>query len=143
MNMDPLEFIMTPGKQFTVISEILHEVRRVYLDGRPHPKELEPTFDGHSVGHWDGDVMVVDTVGLRTNDDGTWLSDKAHIVEHIRMANSNAIVNDITISDPKALTGEWKFTRYYAREPKGTEINEYVCTNNRNLPDANGVQTAE
>jgi hypothetical protein len=143
MGMIPLEFIATP-RQFTVISELFHEVRRIYLDGRPHPRDFENSFAGHSTGVWEGDTLVVDTVGLVDSDGGnSWLSNQAHIIERIRMVNPDAIVNEITVRDPVALTGEWKFSRTYARNPPGTEIVEYVCTNNRNAPGPGGVQLAE
>jgi hypothetical protein len=143
MNMEPLEFIVTAGKQLTIISEHLHEVRRVYLDGRPHPEELEPTFGGHATAHWEGDVLVVDTVGLRANEVPPWLSEQARIAERIRMVNRDALINEVTISDPLVLTGEWKYSRVYRRAPPGQEIEEFVCTNDRNRPDAQGFQTAE
>lgn len=144
MNMLGLEFLMTPGKQVTIIEETLHEVRRIYLDGRSRPRDFDAAYDGYSVGHWEGDVLVVETTGLREGDGGSgWLSPNAHIVERISMINPDALKNDITITDQR-LTGPWKYARDYTRAPKGTQIEEYICTeNNRNLPDEKGFQTVK
>jgi hypothetical protein len=144
MSIGYIEFIQQP-KQLTIITEVLHEARRVYMDGRPHPTEFDPSFDGHSIGHWEGDTLVIDTVGLKENNiDGlAWHSDKAHIVERITMPNPNGIIDEITLTDPGALTAPYKTERFFKREPSSMEIEEYICTNQRNPPDAEGRQTAE
>ena len=58
-----VEFLFTPGR-VTIIQEAYMQVRRVFTDGRGHPADLDPTFNGHSIGHWEGDTLVVDTAGL-------------------------------------------------------------------------------
>lgn len=140
MTMSPLEFISSKN-QLTIISQDLHEVRRVYLDGRPHPKDAEPTYSGHSTGHWEGNTLVIDTVGIIATNlslDGIWLSDKAHIVERLNMVNPDGLINEMTITDPEALTKPWVTYHYYVRMPKGTEMEEYICTNNRQTEGPNG-----
>ena len=142
------EFIVTPGKQVTIIGG-MREVRRVYLDGRPQPKDLqdwELDYDGHSVGRWEGDTLVIDTIGIRANaidPDGVWLSDHLHIVERITMNNPNGLTNEFTLTDPVALTHPWKVVQYYIRQPKTAEMENVFCTKNRNGVDANGFMTAE
>ena len=59
------EFLFTPGR-VTIIQEAYMQVRRVFTDGRGHPADLDPTFNGHSIGHWEGDTLVIDTAGLGT-----------------------------------------------------------------------------
>lgn len=143
MGMLNLEFIQTP-KQITIILEEMHEVRRIYLDGRSRPGNWDPSFDGYSVGHWEGDTLVVDTSALRDSDGSNdWLGPNAQIVERISMINSNAIKDDFTVADPDRLTDVWKFERLLTRAKPGKEMEEVVCENNRNLPDANGIQTAQ
>ncbi len=78
----PTEIIQTP-QQVTIINEENHRVRRVYLDGRPHPKNLKPSYGGHSIGHWEGDTLVVDTVGA-TSPPGDYTPPDQHIIERFR-----------------------------------------------------------
>jgi hypothetical protein len=138
------EFLQSP-RQLTIITEALHEVRRIYLDGRAHPADFDPGFDGHSVGHWEGNTLVVDTIGIKANNDssGIFLSDHLHVVEHITRTGPDSLRDVLTSNDPEALTRPWDMTVNYTRAPAGTEISEYICTNNRNLPDANGATTAQ
>jgi hypothetical protein len=139
-----IEFVQTP-QRITIITEILHEVRRVWLDGRQHPAKLEPTYGGHSVGRWEGDTLVVDTVGLigaTLDQTGLPYSDKAHVTERIKLIHGNQIENQITIEDPDAFTRPLVVTKNYRRGQPGQEIGEYVC-NNRNASDKDGYQTVK
>lgn len=88
-----------------------HTVRRVYLDGRGHPSNWKPTPMGHSVGHYDGDTLVVDTVGISEN---SWLdsqghpqSEALHLVEHIRAVDGNSLEVVVTVDDPQAYKKPW------------------------------------
>ena len=113
------------GLQFVVRPEmvwIIHErpdVRYIYTDGRPFPpkEELWPTFEGYSIGRWEGDTLVVETVsikgGVPIDRTGLVLSDEARVVERIRKIDARTIVNEITITDPVALTRPWTVTRRY------------------------------
>jgi hypothetical protein len=133
MGMMPLEFLQTGNRQLIVISEILHQVRHIYMDGRTVEPDADPSYSGQSIGHWEGDTLVVETTDLNAADadiDGTWLSDKARITERFVMVNPDGIEDVLTVNDPVALTKPWTVTHYYARAPKGTEIEEYVCENN-------------
>jgi hypothetical protein len=136
-----LEVIVKP-KQVTLIKEYQSQVRRIYTDGSPLPKDPDPTFNGYSVGHWEGDTLVAETVGMRgdTNYDrsGAPHSDKVHLVERIRLRDANTLEDQMTITDPVAFTRPWVVTRTYKREP-GWKILEYVCEeNNRNPVLADG-----
>ena len=138
-----METIARPD-QLTIASEDQSILRRIYLDGRGHPKDMWPTYAGHSIGHWEGDVLVVDTVGIRTDTvfNNRQHSDALHIVEHMRMVEPNTFEDVILADDPKDFDKPWTTTQRYARQPKGTEINEFVCEeNNRNRPDDKGQPT--
>jgi hypothetical protein len=106
-------------------------VRRIYLD-RPHPKNLIPSWNGHSIGHWEGDTLLVDTVGFN---DKSWLfggmqphTEEAHLIERIRLVANGAFMHiNITIEDRHALTSAYSFNRYYKRQGETAEMPEDVC----------------
>lgn len=125
----PFEIIQTPGR-VTMIFEYDHFVRQFYTDGRPHPEDLSPTWMGDSVGKWEGNTLVIDTVGFN---DKTWLdnqghphSDSLHLVERIRRVSRGAMTDDITIDDPKAYTKPWVSHMIFELKPDW-KIVEYVC----------------
>ena len=100
-----VEFLFTPGR-VTIVQEAYMQVRRVFTDGRPHPSDPDPTFNGHSIGHWEGDTLVVDTVGMRGD---TWLtrpgtphSDQLHIVERDGDSTRRQIIAKLSTSRPLA-----------------------------------------
>ena len=139
----PMEVLQTPG-QVTLIAEWSSQTRRIFTDGRPHPADPDPTYQGHSIGHWEGDTLVIDTVGERPDTvfDSTGLghSDQMHITERMRLAAPDELEDQLTIADPVAFTHPWVVTRKYKRAKKGFEIMEYICEeNNRNPVGANGV----
>jgi hypothetical protein len=108
----------------------------VFTDGRPHPPadELEPTFRGHSIGHWEGSTLVIDTVGIHPKTilsrNGVIHSEKLHIIERLRMLSLNELELQITSDDTEAFTKPWTVTRHYVRSSPDTEIREYVCAEN-------------
>ena len=116
----PVEIIQSPGRVL-IFYESDHWRRQIWADGREHPKDLEPSWMGHSIGRWDGDALIVDTVGLKGN---TWLdtsghphSDALHIVERIRRVDHNNLELTITYDDPKAYTKAWSVRRMYRLRP--------------------------
>jgi hypothetical protein len=135
----PVEFIQTP-KQVTIISEAFSEVRRVYLD-KPQAKidDVAPGYYGHSVGHWDGDTLVVDTINFngRTRLDtiGHPHSDALHVIERFTRTDANHIAYEVTIDDPKIFTKPWTNKRTFTQRTDW-EIMEYSCEeNNKDLYD--------
>jgi hypothetical protein len=139
---DAYEWIITP-KMVWQTTENASGVRRIYTDGRGHPANLPHTLNGHSIGHWEGDTLVVDTVGMMVNSildrTGLQLSDNRHIVERIRMIDADTLEDQLTITDPEALTGPWRVVKHYRKQPKGTYIFDYACAeNNRNPVDEHG-----
>ena len=115
----PLQFLVTPEE--TLIINVYRDVRHVYTDGRDHPKEDDrwPTTWGDSVGRWEGDTLVIDTVSVRNPNDYFFssppLSEQAHYVERIRMVSPDRIESVIRIEDPVTLTGPWVVNQVYTR----------------------------
>jgi hypothetical protein len=138
----PVEILFTPG-MVTVIAEAYMQVRHIYTDGRGHPDDPDLTFNGHSIGHWEGDTLVVDSVGFTTDTSlgmnmGTRHSDKMHIVERFHLKDPKTLEITTTIDDPEALAKPWTRTTTYARHSDWT-LAEYICQqNNRNFVDADG-----
>jgi hypothetical protein len=107
-----------------------HTFRTIYMDGREHPADLEPTNYGHSTGHWEGNTLVVDTVGY--NED-FWMDRRGlphttalHTIERFTRVNEMAIDYKITVDDPGAYTGDWT-GGFYLRWNAGQELFEYSC----------------
>ncbi|HEU4619448.1 MAG TPA: hypothetical protein VFV10_15530 [Gammaproteobacteria bacterium] len=134
--MFPMEVLETPG-QVTVIEEAFNQVRRIYLD-QPlvAPEEAEPRFAGHSAGHWEGDTLVVETVGVkdRVRFRNVPHSMEMRIVERMRLVNNDFLENRVTVTDPEYLTAPWSWTWMYRRWP-GYKIQEYICEDNRYYAD--------
>jgi hypothetical protein len=106
-------------------------VRQVFLDGRGHPKDVNPTWMGHSVGHWDGDTLVVDTAGFHER---SWVgpyphTEKLHVIERYHRPDRGHLDVEITIEDPGAFVRPWKIRETWDLVPNG-EIQEYVCNEN-------------
>lgn len=138
----PIEILFTPG-MVTVIAEAFMQVRHIYTDGRAHPDDPDLTYNGNSIGHWEGDTLVVDSVGF-TKDTalgmnmGVRHSEKMHIVERFHLKDPKTLEIATTIDDPEALAKPWTRTISYARHPDWT-LAEYICQqNNRNSVDASG-----
>ena len=136
----PIEILMTPGK-VTIVIEAYTQVRHIYTDGRALPQDPDPTFFGTSVGRWEGNTLVVETVGLEDVPRGLSFpySDKIRIVERFRLADPNTMTIETTINDPEALTTPFSMgTRTFTRHRNWT-IAEYICEeNNRNFVDEKG-----
>jgi len=132
----PMEVIQTRG-QVTIIEEAFTQVRRIYIGEEP-PKleDAEPGFYGHSGGKWDGDTLVVDTVGIKTNVlyRSVPHSEEMRIHERMRVLDADHWEDQVTITDPKYLTGPWTWTWTYQRRP-GYKMYEYVCEDNREFAD--------
>jgi hypothetical protein len=137
----PVEIIQT-AKQMTVISEAFSEVRRIYLDRPQAPLEdVAPGYYGRSVGKWDGDTLVVDTIGIKTSVSGYRgmpHSDKMRITERFKLMAPDVMHDQITIDDPVVLEKPMVYTLAYKRMPN-YEMVEFVCDNNREYVDEKGV----
>jgi hypothetical protein len=141
----PIEIVQTPGR-VTFLHEVAHNVRRIYLDS-PHPANLRHTFLGDSRGHWEGDTLVVDTIGMndRTfiDDEGSSHSTREHTIERFRKIEGGAKLEMImTVEDPVTLEHPYSYRRVYDWRPD-VRPQEYVCEeNNRNAPEG-GVTVAK
>jgi len=127
----PYKFVQTPALIVVIHESDTPGLRQIFLDGRPHPKDWNPTWQGHSTGKWDGDTLVIDTTGFN---DKAWLSlsgiphtEKLHTVERIRRPDYGHIEVEITMEDSGAFTAPWirSFTATLA--PAGEEIMEFIC----------------
>jgi hypothetical protein len=120
-----------------MIYEYQNLVRQIFTDGRKHPSDLDPAYMGHSIGRYEGDTFVVDTIGFN---DKTWLdlfghlphTDALHLVERIRRLDHDTLVEDFTIEDPKAYTKPWTAQKFFKLKPDW-QIQEYVCTENNKV----------
>jgi hypothetical protein len=115
---EPLVFIQTPAK-VTLFYQRDHQVRHVYLNV-PHSTNPKPSWYGESVGHYEGDTLLIDTVGFNTKSFvdryGTPYSDQLHLVERYRMsADGKNLIADVTYDDPKAYTTKWSAVSKYHR----------------------------
>ena len=126
----PFEIVQVPGRVY-MIFQTNPLPRYIYTDGRAHPEGFPSTFMGHSVGKWDGDTLVVDTVAL---DDTTWLdtvgtphSDALHIVERIRRAAQSTLEIDFLFEDPKAYTRPWRGKKVFKLDPDWEMIPGVIC----------------
>jgi hypothetical protein len=134
--MFPMEVLETPG-QITIIQEAYNQVRRIYFDDElPAAEDAEPRFAGHSVGHWEGDTLVVDTVGIKeyVEFQNVPHSNLMRINERLRLVGDDYMINEVTIVDPEYLTAPWTWSWAYRRWPD-YKIQEYVCENNRYYQD--------
>jgi hypothetical protein len=136
----PVEFLFTPGK-VTVAIEAYSQMRRIFVDGRPHQQDPDPTYQGDSIGHWEGDTLVVDSIGFIPTSyiaPGTNHSEQMRIEERIRRVSGDTMEIRTTIYDPKALLEPWTVTRSYKRH-SDWDIKEYICSqNNRDSADPKG-----
>ena len=132
----PRKIIQQPGLM-VMLFESYHTYRQIFTDGRPFPEEREPAWFGYSVGKWEGDVLVVDTVGIH---EATWLddgghphSDALHIIERFRRKDFGHMELDLTIDDPKAYVKPWTVHIGWDLMPD-TDLLDWVCLNEKDRP---------
>jgi hypothetical protein len=133
----PVEIMQTPNR-LALLFESNNIFHVIFTDGRGHPKDLDPSWMGHSVGTWEGDTLVVDTIGFNGR---TWIdtaehpsSDQLHVVERIHFIDRQHLGYEVTWEDPKTYTKPIKNTRVLARMKPGEELMEYWCMeNNKDL----------
>ncbi|MGP0076244.1 MAG: hypothetical protein ACLPWF_30375 [Bryobacteraceae bacterium] len=145
----PSKILQMPNLVVILFEGNLHSFRQIFLDRKEHPKDLDPTWWGDSIGHWEGDQLVVDTVGFNGK---TWLdlaghpaSDQLHVIERYSRPDLGHLKWEITIEDPVMYTRPWKVTEITPLLAKGDLI-EYVCTENerdsRHLDAIDALQKA-
>jgi len=134
---DFYRIVQTPTHLIMIDENDVPGHRQVFLDGRPHPKDPNPTWMGHSVGKWEGDTLVIDTVGFN---DKTWITmetsphtDEMHLIERWRRPDLGHLEVEITIDDPRAYAKAWTIKRVSDLAPN-EDVMEFICTeNNRDV----------
>jgi hypothetical protein len=128
----PFRIVQTPGLTIIVYEGGAHVWRQIFTDGRGHSEDPNPSWLGESIGHWEGDTFVIDTIGLNGK---TWLdeaglptTESLHVIERIRRTDFGHLETENTIDDPKAYTKPWSFTTHPVML-KG-ELMEYICQEN-------------
>ncbi len=145
------EYLLAPGFEIVDAPELksifvmdmggAHTWRVIYMDGRAHPKpeDLRPTFLGHSIGHWEGDTLVVDSVGFNEK---IWVigsyptTNQLHLVERFTRPTLGSLTYEVTIDDPGAYTASWG-SRGTINESgaagwvENGEMFEYICEDDR------------
>ncbi len=145
-----LEFLFTPGRVTILGESDGNRLRRIYTDGRPHPADPDLTFHGHSIGHWEGQTLVVDTLGVLpqsyiaiTETVGIPNNGDMHIMERMHLSASDTLQDDLEITAPHDLSQTWKTSRIFHRQRgRGADIVEGVCLqgNFASETDAHGNQ---
>ena len=145
----PREFVTPYGfeiVEFPELKQVIvfdiggpHSFRVIYMDGRAHPKDLKPSYYGHSVGRWEGDTLVIDAVGFNEkfwmSRDGLPHTDRLHLTERFTRTDFNTLKYEVTIDDPGAYTAPWT-SGFSLRWTAGIELFEYQCQGNNFFPES-------
>jgi len=137
-NLTPLSMflnrvVQTPDLLVTIIEYDIPGYRQIYLDGRGHPKELEPSWTGHSIANWEEDTLVIDTIGFN---DKTWLgeanphTEKLHVTTRLRRPDLGHLEIENTYDDPGALKKPWKTKGVATLAPANEQILDFICNEN-------------
>ena len=138
----PWKIVETPGSIYFLFEGNIHSFREIFMDGRPHPKNPNPTWYGHSTGRWEGDTLVIDTVGFN---DKFWFdfvghphTEQLHTIERYTRSNMDTLVEEVTIDDPGMYTKPFTITASHRFMP-GEDLMEYICQeNNRDVQHIQG-----
>jgi hypothetical protein len=135
-----VEIVELPELKRIMIMDIggPHTFRTIFMDGRPHPTDLSPSFYGHSIGRWDKDTLVVDTIGFNEK---FWIdrgqaphTEKLHLIEKFTRTDMNSMTYELTVEDPGVYTAIWSRSSAMSFRA-GTELFEYVCQDNNFAPE--------
>jgi hypothetical protein len=133
MSMYPIEIIQKPNR-LALLLEADFNFKVIPTDGRKHPDDLEPSWLGHSIGSYEGDTLVVDTIGFNGK---TWIdatehlsSEELHVVQRFRLVDVNHLEYDVTFEDPKMYKKPFKNTQIWVRMKPSVELMEFVCMEN-------------
>lgn len=135
----PISFLYQPDR-VVMLTEAYMQFRQVYTDGRAAPEDPDPYFNGHSVGHWDGDTLVVETTGLNAQNriaPGIGHGEQLKIVERIHRVDKDWLEIETTLTDPEVLAEPYTSTTSYRH--LDDELREYICLeNNHDSADSKG-----
>ncbi len=140
-------FVQHPTVNATHIFQLqeanAHTYRQIFMDGRKHPADPTPTWYGHSIGRWEGDTLVIDTVGLN---DKFWLdgsgiqhTEQLHLVERWTRTDFNTLRREVTIEDPGAFTRPFTVAYTATLSEPGSDILEYICIENNQYGLPGGI----
>jgi hypothetical protein len=132
---NPWEIVQVPGRVLMFFEE-QHIWRTIWTDGRPLPKDPDPSWLGYSVGHWEGDTFVVETVGFN---DKEWVdlygnprTPTTHLTERYRRLNHDTLEQQVIIEDPKVYTKPWVSPPKLHKLEPGWELAEWFCVLDEN-----------
>jgi|SRR5579871_2621884 len=142
----PWRIVQTPTHYFVLFEGNIHSFRQIFMDGRKHPDDPDPTWYGHSTGKWDKDTLVIDTVGFN---DKFWFdylghphTERLHTIERYTRTDLGNMTIEVTIDDPGAYTKPFTTQGRARLQPPGDELLEYVCQeNNIDLVHVNAPAT--
>jgi hypothetical protein len=127
--------ILQNSRRVAFLYELMWTFRSIPVDGRGHPQDIEPSFWGNSTGTWEGDTLVIDSVGFK--DKLTWLDDDAHphsdamhVVERWTRTDADHLAHSVTVEDPKFYTKPFTFSRVFVAMDPGQELYEMACDEN-------------
>ena len=141
-----IQFIQTPG-QLVQLIEVLNNFRIIKTNGEPHPKYPEPLFHGNPSAHWQGDTLVIESIGFdeRTfvSNNGQWFhSDALKVTERLSRPSMNYLNVQIIVDDPKVLTKPWKSAVRSWTLTKDS-VHEYYCTDNPDVAEFEKIVESE
>jgi len=130
----PWKFVDNGAYMYMLFEGNIHSFRQIFMDGRKHPADPNPTWYGHSIGKWEGDTLVIDTVGFN---DKFWFdfvghphTEQLHVIERYTRPDLGTLVEEATIDDPGAYTKPFTITAKHRLLP-GDELMEYICQENQ------------
>jgi hypothetical protein len=132
----PIQIVQSPG-QVLLLWEYMHFFRMIPTDGRDHPKDLDPTWMGNPVGKWDGDTLVVDTIGFNGQDllldtIGHPHTENLHVIERFHRTGALSMSYELTVEDPKVFSRPWTTKRVFTLKPDDY-LMEYICNENNHV----------
>jgi hypothetical protein len=148
----PMELVQTP-ERLAMMYEYPLDVRMIYMNGRQHPKDPDPTFNGDSAAHWEGDALVVDVIALDErlrilvpgqSQQGWFPSDQAHVIERFSRPSKNYLIYQVTIDDPKVLAKPWTSAprKWSLAQDPHDEWGEVFCTHNEEPDEIKKIDAA-
>jgi hypothetical protein len=129
----PYQFqIVESGDHLAILYGYPGSFRVISMDGSPHPPDPDPTWMGDSIGHWEGETLVVDTVGFndKTEINGYRHTDALHIIERFRRTEYNTLQYEATLDDPNVFVRPWTVSRAFTLRPDLSKVDEFVCEHN-------------
>jgi hypothetical protein len=130
----PFEIVQNSNR-VVFLYELMSTFRSIPMDGREHSKDIEPSFFGNGVGSWEGDTLVIDSIGFKDklswiDDDAHPHSDAMHVVERWSRPDADHLAHEVTVEDLKFYTKPWTFKRVFTAMPPGEELYEFACDEN-------------